>query len=295
MKRFRANYTNNHLAALLSVWRLINATSDAIATSQNMPARKNYWKRYLNDLSSDGLVVSKFVHSTSASGNGGRKIGEFYALSEKGAEIIAETLHMEPETVFFPHGGVQAKSPFQYPHRAALIKLLAAFIGHEKSTENEQFAIMDLLPEYRYVGANRNGTGHKITSVSINDNGTLKSVIPDAIVRFRAGEVVRVAAVELHRTTSTAEIVEQLRKHTLAIEQRCFSDMFNQIPANHVLSVYEDTAKLANVIEALRAGKIESFDRFAAGFHFAALDDVFSVGLKNAFFKINKQKSEIFI
>lgn len=239
-------------------------------------------------------MVSKFVHSTSKSGKGGQKLGEFYALSKKGAETIAETLNVDPETVFFPHGGVQAKSPFQFPHRAMLIQLLAMFLGHEKSHEGH-FEVLDLLPEFRYVGANRLGTGHKITRVEIEGNFKEKSIIPDGIIRFRAGDITRVATIEFHRATSTAEIIKQLHKHTEAIQQRRFSGMFNQQPANHVLSVYDDVPKMQNVLAGIRAGEIPDFEKYSAGFHFASLDDVFTHGINDAFYSINGKKSEIFI
>lgn len=294
MKRFRSNYTQNHLFALLAVWKLINATSDAIAKSQNMPERRNYWKRYLNDLAGDDLLVSKFVHSTSKTGKGGQKLGEFYALSKKGAETIAETLNVGHETIFFPPGGIQARSPFQFPHRAMLIQLLAMFLGHEKSNDGS-FEILDLLPEFRYIGSNRLGTGHKATRVEVEGNFKETALIPDGLIRFRAGEVTRLATIEFHRTTSTTEIIKQLHKHTEAIEQRLFSTMFEQKPANHVLSVYDDIPKMKNVVAGIRAGEIPNFEKYSAGFHFASIEDIFTLGIKDAFYNINGKKSEIFV
>nr|AFN66351.1 hypothetical protein pM02_c5_09 [uncultured bacterium] len=293
MKRLRANFSQNHLFALLAVWKLINATSDAIAKSQNMPLRRNYWKRYLNDLHMDGFLVSKLIHYTSPSGKGTQKLGEFFALSAKGAEVIAETLGTDPENVFFPHGGIQSKSPFQFPHRALLIQLLAMFLGHQKANP-EAFEVLDLLPEYRYIGANRLGNGQKATRVTVSGDFKENALIPDGIIRFRAGETVRLATVEFHRETDTGRIIEQLRKHASAIDQGLFSGMFDQQPANHVLSVYDDSRRLRNVRDRIEAGEFPNFSRYSAGFHFASLDDVFNLGVDKAFYQLTGKKSEIF-
>jgi hypothetical protein len=294
MKRLRANFTQNHLYALLTVWRLINANSDAIAKSQNMPLRRNYWKRYLNDLRMDGYLVSKMIHYTSRSGKGVQKLGEFFALSAKGAELVADTFNTAPESVFFPHGGIQSKSPFQFPHRAALIQLLAMFLAHEKNNP-EGFEVLDLVPEYRTIGANRLGTGHKATRVTVATPTGNEYIIPDALIRFRVGDTVRIAAVEFHRETNTTRIMHQLTNHARAVKQGLFSGMFNSGPANHVLSVYDDAAKLRNVTERLRAGEVDGFEGYAAGFHFATLDDVFNLGVDKAFYQIAGKQSGIFI
>jgi hypothetical protein len=288
MKRFRVGFTDNHLSALLIVWRLINATADSVAKSQNMPKLANYWKKYLNDLHSEGLIIGKLIHSTSRTGKGGRRLGEFFALTEKGAETIAETLNIAPETVFFPLGGIQSKSPFQFPHRAMLIQLFSMFLGHEKSSEG-RFKVLDLVPEYRYIGSNRLGTGRKATRVTVEG----ESIIPDGIIRFSAGEKIRLATVEFHRETDTKRIIEQLRKHALATDKKCFSEMFNHPHSNYVLSVYEDPQKLKNVQERIKAGEFPNFEKYALGYHFASLDNILNFGIDKAFFGINGEESKI--
>lgn len=292
MKRHRVNFSQNHLFALLATSRLINATSDAITKSQNMPERRNYWKRYMNDLEGDGYVISRAVRYTSASGKGGRNIGTFYALTASGAEVVADALEVAPDSVFFPHGGIQSKSPFQFPHRAKLTELLATFLGYEKKSEGA-FEVLDLLPEYKYIGANRHGTGHKATRVLVEGNHRESTLIPDGLIRFRAGETVHVATVEFHRTTSPQMIIEQLHKHASAISQGLFSGMFDHKPANHVLSVYDDSDKLKNVKKRIEAGEFPNFAKYSAGFHFATLDDIFSMGLDKAFYKLNGERSAI--
>lgn len=294
MSRFRVNFTDNHLAALLDVWRLINATSQAVAYSQNMPERRDYWKRYLNDLASEKWLVSKLIHSTSRTGKVGRKLGTFYALSKDGAAVIAETMGLELEEVYFPRSGIHASSPFQFPHRAEFIETLGLFLGHQKASEG-RFEVLDLMPYYRHEGANRLGTGKAATSVRVAGDFKTSTIVPDALLRFRVGDVVRLAAIEYHRETDTRGIIEQLRKHGEAIEQGLFSAMFKQDAANHVLSIHANSDKLRNVRERIEAGEFPGFSRYAAGFHFAATEDLLQRGIGNAFFCIpDKQPSTIF-
>jgi hypothetical protein len=294
MPRFRANFTDNHLAALLAVWRLINATAQAVAYSQNMPDRRDYWKRYLNDLADERWLVSKLIHSTSRTGKVGRKLGTFYALSKDGANVIAETLGLELERVYFPRSGIHASSPFQFPHRAEFIEVLGLFLGHQKASEG-RFEVLDLVPYYRHEGANRLGTGKAATSVRVSGDFKTAVIVPDAVMRFRVDDVVRLAAIEYHRETDTRAIIEQLRKHGAAIEQGLFSAMFEHEAANHVLSIHANADKLRNVRERIEAGEFPGFNRYEAGFHFSTVEDLSQRGIQSAFFRIpNKSHSLIF-
>jgi hypothetical protein len=259
-----------------------------------MPERRDYWKRYLNDLANEKWLVSKLIHSTSRTGKVGRKLGTFYALSKDGAAVIAETMGMELEEVYFPRSGIHASSPFQFPHRAEFIETLGLFLGHQKASAG-RFEVLDLVPYYRHEGANRLGTGKAATSVRVAGDFKIATIVPDALLRFRVGDVVRLAAIEYHRETDTRGIIEQLRKHGAAIEQGLFSAMFKQEAANHVLSIHANPDKLRNVRERIEAGEFPGFSRYAPGFHFAATEDLLQRGIENAFFGIpDKQPSTIF-
>ena len=115
-----------------AVWRLVNATAQAIAYSQNMPKSRDYWRAYLNDMRDEGWLTAKQIFTTARTGKNGRSLGTLYALTKEGAAIIAETLGLEIEDVFYPRAGIYASSPFQFPHRAEFIELLAIFLGHQK-------------------------------------------------------------------------------------------------------------------------------------------------------------------
>ena len=293
MPKLRSNFTDNHLKALIAVSRLVNATSNAIAYSQNMPKRRDYWKCYLNDLEDAGWLTSKLVRSTARTGRSGAKLGTLYALKPAGAQILAQSTGMDETDIFVPAGGIRATSPFQYPHRAEFIELMGLFLGYEKASGG-RFEVLELHPYFRQEGANRLGTGKGVTTVTVQGNFKTKTLVPDGIMRFRLDDKIRLCAVELHRTTDTQGIIEQLQKHAAAIEDNLFSTAFNHPSANHVLSVHSDPNRLRNVCERIRQGGFEDFDRYEAGYHFASFTDVLEKGVHEAFYGVNGAKRTLF-
>ena len=291
--KYHKHFTDNHMQVLNAVGLLINATAQAIAYGQNMPKSRDYWKRYLNDLDSEGLLSSKRIYGTARAGKVGRNLGTFYALTREGAALIAETKEIKPESVFYPKNGIYASSPHQYPHRAEFIELLAQFLGYEKRSEG-RFEILDLVPYFRHDGTNRLGAGYAASRVQVEGDFKSDILIPDALIRFRAGDTVRLAAIEYHRETDAKGIIEQLRKHAAAIDKDAFASKYAHPAANHVLSVHADADKLRRVRERIEAGEFPDFASYVEGYHFATLDNIVSMGLENAFYTLKREKSKIF-
>lgn len=285
-KRNRKGITHKHQEALVTTYRLQNITPDAMAIAENnfTKSRRDNWRRYLRDLEIDGMLASKrlcFSHPGGLS----MPLGSFFCLTRYGAEVIADMAEIDPEEVIYPINGIQASSPFQFPHRHGLIKILASFIAAENADE-EGFEVLDIWPEYQHNGLK------KATRVTIPGDKTI--VIPDAILRYRAGDRVHLATVEFHRETDAKRIIQQLQNHKTAIEHNLFSSLFGHPYSNHVLSVHEDKDKLRGIIERLRAGEIPGFKDFAPGFHFATIDDVIENGVRNSFYRVDGTKSDIF-
>jgi hypothetical protein len=293
MPKFRKNFTDRHLDALRAVQRLINATPQAIAYSQNMPKRADYWRNYLNDMRDAGWLTAKQIHTTSRTGRTGQRLGTLYALTKEGAAVIADTDGIDLADVHYPHSGIHATSPFQFPHRADFIELLAVFLGFEKASEGN-FEILDIVPYYRHDGANRLGTGRAVARVEVAGDFASPVLIPDALMRFRAGDIVRLAAIEYHRETDTRAIIEQLRKHAAAIDAGVFPAMYDHHATNHVLSIHAHADKLKNVRERIEGGEFPDFERYTQGYHFAAAADIYSLGLTEAFYTLEKKKTGIF-
>lgn len=296
---FRKNFTPNHLFALETTARIGNSTARTIGiahSNNNSDSATDYWRRYLGDLERLGYVVSKSVYA-GGKGKGKRfRMGAFFCLTKKGADLIAEAREEEEGSVHFPAGGIMTKSALQFPHRAMFLELMGSFLAAE-DRENKSFEILQIIPYFRFEGSNRLGTGKAFSAVSLPLlPGQPKPVVivPDGMVWVRVGDSVRLCAVEFHRETSTAGIIKQLRKHTVAIEADLFRKKFSHTHANFVLSVHDDTDKLKRVIEEIRSGEIENFDRYKSGYYFASFDDITEKGLKNSFYSINGEKCRIF-
>lgn len=306
-KPFRVNFTPNHLAALHIVARLSNATAQAVAHALANSTKK-YWRGYLSDLVRDKYLTSKVIYATALHGKSGRKIGTLYALTARGAGVLASELDQDPETIYFPEGGITANSPFQFPHRAAFLELMAAFLRLEKESQTETetqekgdqrptIQILDLIPYFRVEGTNRFGTGKAMGAVelpAIDPEHKKVSLIPDAVLRVRVGEKIRLIAIELHKETDTKKIIKQLEQHAKAIELGLFSSKYDHKTANFVISIHEHEDRLKQVIQRIRNGEIERFERYNQGFLFGTLESVLNGGIQENLYHLDGKKGHLF-
>lgn len=303
-KVFRKNFTDNHLAALRVVARLCNGTAQAVTLAVGSNNR-NYWRCYLNDLTREGYLTSKLIHATAARGRSGRKIGTLFALTERGADALAEALEQESGSIYYPKAGITATSPFHYPHRAAFLELMAAFLKMEAQSPKETLTngderpsieILDMIPYFRLEGSKRLGAGRPLITVELPSDDPEKPVyfVPDAILRIRVREKIRLIALELHRESDVKKVIGQLRQHTQAIELGLFTKRYHHPSANFVLSVHEYPERLKQVIQRIRNGEIEDFERYSIGFMFATLDSVLNDSVFASFYHIDGRKSLLF-
>lgn len=282
MKRYRINITQTHLVALFITARLINITPRALAIALDSPS-ENHYRGYLNDLAQDGFLYKKPIYATADTGKSGIRLSTLYALTPKGNELLLESELIETEAYVYKKG-IQAHSPFQTIHRIQVIQLLAQLLQQERAGK---FTVLNIIP---YFQKHESGDlGNKAQAGVELESGT---IIPDALVRLEIGGKVRVIAFELHRTTSTIRILEQLEKHTQAIEQKLFSQYFNETGFSFVCSIHENTKTLKSVIQRIR--EIEDFERFNKGFHFTSLEDLQIKGFQQAFYHIDGKHSKLF-
>lgn len=303
-KPFRVNFTSNHLLVLEIVARLFNATAQAVAHAIGTSERK-YWRGYLNDLVRNDYVTCKKIYSTALHGKSGRKIGTLYALTERGAHTLAIEKAQE-DTIYFPERGITANSPFQFPHRAVFIELMAEFLRLEKNSPCEtqpngdelpSIQILEMTPYFRIEGTNRFGTGKPMVSVQLppkTPEDRPINVIPDGILKIKVGEKIRLMALELHRETDTKKIIRQLEQHTEAIEKRLFSKKYGHKTANFVLSIHQNEDRLKQVIQRIRNGEIERFERYTQGFLFGTLESVLNGGIQENLYHLNGRKGHLF-
>lgn len=303
-KPFRVNFTSNHLLVLEIVARLFNATAQAVAHAIGTSDRK-YWRGYLNDLVRSNYLTCKTIYATALHGKSGRKIGTLYALTERGAHTLAIETGQE-DTLYFPEKGITANSPFQFPHRAVFIELMAEFLRLEKSSkwknpanddEIPSIQILEMTPYFRIEGTNRFGTGKPMVSVQLppkTPQDKPVNVIPDGILKVKVGEKIRLIALELHRETDTKKIIRQLEQHTQAIELGLFSSKYSHKTANFVISVHEHEDRLKQVIQRIRNGEIERFERYNQGFLFGTLDSVLNGGIQENLYHLDGKKGHLF-
>lgn len=208
-------------------------------------------------------------------------IWSWLTLTQKGAEYLAESLELPYEAVYFPRGGITSGSPLMYPHRASLLDVLGLIIGLEKLQPD--FEVLAIFPYFRHANTTaQNKTGFAIgrTEVLQDEGEPYKSpvLIPDAIVKIRSGERVRLVAIELHRQTSVQGIIEALRKHAQAIETGVFNQKFNVPKVNFVLSIHTDPDRLKNTVKQIKNGVFPDFERYIKGFNFATVEELINGG-----------------
>lgn len=283
MKRYRINTTETHLKALFVVARLVNCTPKALAMAFDSPSEMHY-RGYLNDLALDGMLYKKSIYGVAQSGKAGMRLGTLYALTKKGAELLQESELMDKDIYYYKEG-IRANSPTQTIHRIQLIHINAMLL---KMETQGKLNVLDIIPYFQKQGAIVLGTSKASATVTTSQG----DIIPDSLVRVRIGEKVRTVAIELHRTTQTTRILEQLNKHMEAIEDGLFSAFFGGSHTSFVCSVHEQVNTLKNTIE--RIGEINDFQRYNKGFHFTSLDDLFAKGFEGAFYHANTEKSKLF-
>lgn len=296
----RKNITLNHIHAMRVVSLLVNATPQSVAFSygQHSKSGADYWRRYLKDLVAYDFAIYKSISITNINKDGaktgGRRCGSLFCLTNKGADFLAESIE---QPVYYPKGGITSDSPIMYPHRAYLLNVLGLLIGLEKTLKN--FEVLEIYPYFRHEKSTKeNKTGFAVSRVEVpQDNGKpykTPILIPDAVVKIRIGERVRLLIIELHRQTSVNGIIEALRKHAQAIEQRLFSQKFDVQGVNFVLSIHTDQDKLKNTVKAIRCGGFGDFERYTEGFIFGTVHEMVEKGIYNALYHLNEQKSPLF-
>lgn len=298
----RKHFTENHIHALRAVALLVNATPQSVAFSYGNTSKHgaNYWRRYLNDLIARDLVICKPIMTTAINRNGtktGRRCGSLFALTQRGAECLAESLDLPPEAVYFPRGGITSGSPLMYPHRASLLDALGLIIGLEKSQPD--FEVLAIYPYFRHENSTaQNKTGYAIGRVEVlqDDGEPYKTpvLIPDAVLKIRIGERVRLVVVELHRQTSVQGIIEALRKHAQAIETRAFSQKFDYPSVNFVLSIHTDPDRLKNTVKQIKSGAFPDFERYMLGFNFGTVEDMIQNGAIVSLYQLDGVRGQIF-
>lgn len=219
----------------------------------------------------------------------GRKqvLGSAYALTRAGAEYVAALESWDEGDVYFPQGGIGFEFP-DYHHRLACARFAAHFWQWAESTEDVAVS--------RCSGYWKKTDGTRYPSNRVEVKGLERPIIPDWLLRFAHGEKLRLAAVEIDRTTGRTRLVERLRYYATAIDTQAISKRFNHPHAPLVLLVTETTERMAQLMADVHAGKAGTnfATDFRMNFHFSTLPDIAARGFAGAFFMLDGQPSPLF-
>lgn len=61
-----------------------------------------------------------------------------------------------------------------------------------------------------------------------------------------------------------------------------------------MLSIHTNKVTLKNTIKTIRGGAFDDFDRYIDGFIFGVLDEMVELGVYDALYHLNEQKSPLF-
>lgn len=202
------------------------------------------------------------------------RLHKIYAMSERGAEILAEYRQCDPSEVTHLAGKIQFTT--DYTHRLYFTDLhIAIREWAEKSGAEMGF----FCGYFETFGANRTDKDavkstkkNKIILPGLNHFGRERFIVPDGIFSFALGEKKRLCALELHRGDDTKTITDQLEKHIEALYAKSIQDKYKHATGNFVLSVCEN----AGIMEKVKARIClnPEFAAVARAFHFSSLEAV---------------------
>ena len=181
------------------------------------------------------------------------KLPYVYYLTGYGADVLAEQLKIDPDSIEYPKGGIQFSRDYQ--HRLNFIDFHIAFKRwaqqHHKETEF-------FYSYFDKIGSQRKGNVRSTAKTQVHLERTVytnlesKPFIPDGLTRYQDGEKSRLVAIEIHNGVHSQRITQQLLEHLEAIEQSLFTGKFNHTGgASFVLSVHENQSTLDSVKQRL--------------------------------------------
>lgn len=275
--------SQSKVLALLARYRYMTIMQmQRCGVSRNINAIRNNVLYRLTKRASGNLVQCQTYFATNT------KFGRLpyvYALTKHGADAVAELFGHE--NVRYPIGKIGYVN--DYFHREAYIDFCIAVDAWANADEARE--VLEFSHYFDKTGANRKG----IPLRSVNRllaSPEVGEIEPDGLFFVNTGSKNRAFAVEIHNHTDTKRIVQQLAKHTHAINSGVISRKFGHDAANFVLSVSMN-ADQSQLVKT-RFLSVSGFERFFKLFVFSDMETIKKSGLEKVFTHADGAKAPIF-
>jgi len=200
-----------------------------------------------------------------------RKLGQFlpdvHYLTEHGAKYLSEAYKQPLEAFPYPKGQVQFGEVFAR-HRFAQVDFHIGFRQWAESRPDVEILFTDM--DFDIIGSRRQGTFTKKTEIILPNNS--KSVVPDGIFGVKINGVPRIYILEVHRTTETKAVANQLKHYIKVLETGAVALKYGVEISPIICSVHMKYNVLHGVKSALL--KTERFSAFKGAFLFNAFESI---------------------
>lgn len=261
---FLTKAETDFLEALALYKFLTNPQVEALGVRKGAANVRDFTKKFM--VKHTGMVgrVSMGVRAQAG------KIPHLYYLTPKGAEFVADTLDIEPESIKFPIP--QAVASFRdYDHRVSTIDF---FISLRLWAVSQGYEVLFTDAYFDKIGSAR-GT-EKLRAKTKIDTGS-GYIIPDGAGMLETPERKHLFLLEVYNGNDTKRVMEQLEKHLVAIGEGSPSIKYN-FDRGNFLAVVFDTPEAKNAV-IKRMQETQKFKEFKNHFRFKTIAD-----FKNSFY-----------
>lgn len=256
--QFLTKAETDFLEALAIYKFLTNPQIEALGVKKGAPNVRQFTSKFMVKYA--GIIERTSMGVRAQAG----KIPHLYYLTPKGAEFVAETLEIDPESIKFP--APQAVASFRdYDHRVSTIDF---FISLRLWAISQGFEVLFTDAYFDKIGANR-GT-EKLRAKTKIDTGTAY-IIPDGAGMLETPERKHLFLLEVYNGHDTKRVLEQLEKHRIAISEGSPSLKYN-FDRGHTVAVVFDSVEAKNAV-LKRMQETPTFQRFLIHFKFRAIAD----------------------
>lgn len=198
-----------------------------------------------------------------------------HALTQYGAQKVAELLDLDAERVRYPVGKIQYVN--DYYHREAYINFCIAL--DLWASQDDAREVLKLSHYFDKTGANRKGAPTRSVN-RLEASQEVGDIEPDGLALVDTGTKKRALAVEIHNTTDTKRVLQQLAKHTHAISSGVVSQHLGHDKANFVVSVAMTPEQCERIRSRFLA--VEELAKFSPLFVFSDIQTIQALGLADA-------------